>query len=45
MKKTRIATTFERIRKEGKKAFIPYIMAGDPDLDKTLERVLLLECS
>lgn len=43
MKKSRIATTFERIRKEGRKAFIPYIMAGDPDLDKTMERVLLLE--
>ena len=43
MKKSRIAATFDRIRKEGRKAFIPYIMAGDPDLYKTMERVLLLE--
>ncbi len=43
MKKTRITATFEKLRAEKKKAFIPYIMAGDPDLDKTMERVILLE--
>jgi len=28
---TRIDTTFARLRAEGKKAFVAYIMAGDPD--------------
>ena len=28
---------------QGKKAFIPYVMAGDPSLEKTGETVLLLE--
>ena len=28
----RIDQTFKRLRKEGKKAFIPYITAGDPDM-------------
>lgn len=39
----KISDVFKKIKKEGKKAFIPYIMAGDPDLEKTLENVLLLE--
>jgi tryptophan synthase alpha chain len=39
----RIDKTFKRLKETGKKAFIPYIMAGDPDLDKTMERVLMLE--
>lgn len=39
----RIEDKFKRLRAEGKKAFIPYIMAGDPNLEKTLEQVLLLE--
>lgn len=39
----RITYTFEYIRKGKKKAFIPYIMAGDPSLRKTVELVLLLE--
>lgn len=39
----RISDVFGKLKKEGKKAFIPYIMAGDPDLDKTLQNVLLLE--
>ena len=38
-----IDKTFKRLKKEGRKAFIPYIMAGDPSLDKTKETVLLLE--
>jgi tryptophan synthase alpha chain len=31
----RIEETFRRLKKEGKKAFIPYLTAGDPDLDAT----------
>jgi tryptophan synthase alpha chain len=41
--KSRIAGTFAKLKKEGKKAFIPYIMAGDPSLEKTREVVLLFE--
>ena len=33
---TRIDTTFARLRAEGKKAFVAYIMAGDPDLETSL---------
>ncbi|GER93546.1 tryptophan synthase subunit alpha [Dissulfurispira thermophila] len=41
----KIETTFKRLKAENKKAFIPYIMAGDPDLEKTIEHVMLLtEC-
>jgi tryptophan synthase alpha chain len=43
MKPTRIASTFKRLRTTGGKAFIPYIMAGDPSLIKTKEIVLLFE--
>jgi len=39
----RIDKTFKKLKETGRKAFIPYIMAGDPDLEKTMERVLLLE--
>src|SRR5512147_2101528 len=38
-----ISNTFERLRGEGKKAFIPFITAGDPDLDTTVRLVLELE--
>jgi tryptophan synthase alpha chain len=41
--KTRISDTFRKLRSEGKKAFIPYIMSGDPSLEKTKEIVLLFE--
>jgi tryptophan synthase alpha chain len=37
---TRITTKFEELRREGRKAFIPYITAGDPDLETT-ERLLI----
>jgi len=37
---TRITAKFEELRREGRKAFIPYITAGDPDLETT-ERLLL----
>ncbi|HOP85563.1 MAG TPA: tryptophan synthase subunit alpha [Syntrophorhabdaceae bacterium] len=32
-----IVKKFRQLKKEGKKAFIPYITAGDPDLEKTKE--------
>ncbi|MBZ0157197.1 MAG: tryptophan synthase subunit alpha [Alphaproteobacteria bacterium] len=41
--RTRISAAFERLRASGKKAFIPYLMAGDPCLETTRERILLLE--
>ncbi|MDF1872556.1 tryptophan synthase subunit alpha [Vannielia sp.] len=34
---TRIDDTFARLQAEGKKAFVAYIMAGDPDYEKSLE--------
>ncbi|MCI4624353.1 MAG: tryptophan synthase subunit alpha [Candidatus Magnetoovum sp. WYHC-5] len=41
--KTRISAAFDDLINKKAKAFIPYIMAGDPDLDKTAELVLTLE--
>ena len=41
----RISSTFEKLRRQGKKALIPYIMAGDPDLSTTQALVLALEQS
>lgn len=32
---TRIETTFQHLATEGKKAFVTYMMAGDPDLEKS----------
>jgi tryptophan synthase alpha chain len=43
MKESKITKTFKRLKKEGKKAFIPYVMAGDPSLERTKEIVLLFE--
>ena len=40
---SRIEKTFKRLKNEGKKAFIPYIMAGDPSLEKTKDIVHLFE--
>jgi len=40
---TRIGRAFKRLKKDGGKAFIPYIMAGDPSLETTKETVLMLE--
>ena len=34
---TRIDATFARLKAEGKKAFVSYIMAGDPDAETALE--------
>lgn len=36
---SRIGTTFERLRAQGRKAFVSYIMAGDPD-EETAQRIL-----
>ena len=33
---TRIDTTFARLKAEGKKAFVAYVMAGDPDYETSL---------
>lgn len=38
-----LTTVFNKLKKEGRKAFIPYIMAGDPSLDKTAEILNLFE--
>ncbi|MGB8506810.1 MAG: tryptophan synthase subunit alpha [Pyrinomonadaceae bacterium] len=37
----RIGETFARLRREGRRGFIPFITAGDPDLETT--RALILE--
>lgn len=36
---TRIDATFQRLKAEGKKAFVAYVMAGDPDYETSLEVV------
>jgi tryptophan synthase alpha chain len=41
----RIDRTFKELRKNGRKALIPYIMAGDPDLDATIKYINDLESS
>lgn len=41
--KSRISRKFEELAKEGRKAFIPYIMAGAPSLKRTGELLGLLE--
>ena len=40
---TRIEKKFAELRSEGRKGFIPYITAGDPSLDVTLDIVLALD--
>jgi tryptophan synthase alpha chain len=40
---TRIEKQFAQLKAEGRKAFIPYITAGDPNMETTLELVLALE--
>lgn len=39
----RIDARFQELQSMGKKAFIPYITAGDPTLDRTAEIVMALE--
>src|SRR5947209_8131830 len=34
-----IDTLFQQLRREGRKAFIPFVTAGDPDLDATAQAV------
>jgi tryptophan synthase alpha chain len=41
----RIAGKFQELKKNGAKAFIPFIMAGDPDLESTVRLVPELERS
>jgi len=43
MKKTRLDEKFAALKKEGKKGFIAYIGAGDPNLEDTVDIVLKLE--
>jgi len=40
---SRIQQAFKKLKKGGKKAFIPYIMTGDPSLEKTKDVVRLFE--
>ncbi|HDH05928.1 MAG TPA: tryptophan synthase subunit alpha, partial [Nitrospirae bacterium] len=40
---SRIEQTFRDLKKKGRKALIPYIMAGDPSLDATKKFVIDLE--
>ncbi len=42
---SRISNTFKKLRGNGDKALIPYIMAGDPSLDATRRFVMDLEAS
>src|ERR1044071_7562894 len=42
---SRIASKFEQLRRAGRKGFIPYITAGDPDLETTCRLILELERS
>lgn len=39
----RIEKTFKELKSLNKKAFIPYIMAGDPSVERTRDLVLVLE--
>ena len=39
----RIVEKFKHLEEKNEKAFIPFVTAGDPDLDTTLELVLALE--
>ncbi|KAF0144682.1 MAG: tryptophan synthase alpha chain [Nitrospirae bacterium] len=39
----KIEKTFNKLKALNKKAFIPYIMAGDPSVERTKELVLVLE--
>ena len=39
---SRIKQTFEQLKSEGRQGFVPFITAGDPDLDTTRELILEL---
>ena len=38
----RIDATFENLRNQGEKAFVAYVSAGDPDLERSLEILVAL---
>jgi len=40
---SRIAESFARLKQDGKKGFIPFITAGDPDLETTRDLILELD--
>jgi tryptophan synthase alpha chain len=40
---TRISTRFNELAEQGRKGFVAYICAGDPNLDETVDLVLSLE--
>ena len=42
---TRIEAAFDKLKREGRRGFIPYITAGDPSLDLTHQIILQLERS
>jgi tryptophan synthase alpha chain len=42
MEKSRIAESFDRLKNENRKGFIPFITAGDPDLKRTKDLILML---
>lgn len=42
MEKSRIAESFNRLKNENRKGFIPFITAGDPDLKATKDLILML---
>lgn len=43
MKGFKVRKKLEELKSQGKKAFIPYIMAGDPNLEETKKRLRVLE--
>ncbi|MEE9368241.1 MAG: tryptophan synthase subunit alpha [Pontiella sp.] len=43
MKKTRVDRKFAELKKQGKKGFVAYLSAGDPNLEDTVDMVLRLE--
>lgn len=43
MKRTRVDRKFAELKQQGKKGFIAYLSAGDPNLDDTVDIVLRLE--
>lgn len=42
MENSRIAESFKRLKSEDRKGFIPFITAGDPDLNRTKDLLLML---
>jgi len=45
MPKTTISSQFQRVKTEGRIALMPFVMAGDPDLETTAEILLSLQQS